>query len=1326
MLKWRMWRHCLVLLLLNVVSIAEGTRNNSDPETCSRVLWQCEFWEFQCSNGLCISMRKFCDGHADCPNAEDEIYTNDPSAYKDANITGSVSCNNVRNEEDLTCYLPQPYVCDGIQQCHDIVDEDEIACRDDNPYKKLAHEHYRKFLKDCPKCANFFVKECPGCESQIACSGGRCIYNGTDPSSNCASYIFKCQSGECLRPEQFCDGTQDCSDGSDEISNSQGDGITCSSKWNRHPGQCYLPKEYLCDGIDHCVDRLDECGSDCRYSWTCDNGKCIPAYLVKDNRDDCGDSSDECADTVDKPTTFQCADGTCLAYDKFCDGRIDCADGSDEMHVSDPGQDQHANTTCINRRNALNLTCLLPPHHMCDSELHCADHSDEWGCDNPDYIKCDNGRIANWQHDRCDFLDQCGDSSDECRSDCDKQFTCLNGKCIAFARFCDGVDDCGDGSDEWGIEMQGKYGDIMCSNGHNRCSGKCILPYKYMCDGLDHCAKRVDECQRGCGKSFVCDNDECIERSNFCDGVAQCKDGSDEKMYGIGFKCPVSDKSGEIRTCIAPQYMLNDTVNDCRSNVDACGRKTTNKTVYCFRCLNDEMWISGDQVCDGLFDCSDLSDECMCENGRQHQDAPKLCKAFGNSNGLCYYDSLSCGNCITTNQVCDSVQHCARGMDESNCINQRKAKSSSKKADFPCRYEPLKKATQCDGIPECLYKLDDECGYDEIPASDGGQTPQRVYKCGDSTLPICKSLEYDETGLFYQCPDNPSVYLDPSKICDGNEDCRPFTAIPSTWSEVSLDERNCPERDLCYPSRPLDGSKVSIHISRLCDGTSDCENDEDESKERCANRTLPRFYCEKRARDLNITAKDDPLFVPRSVMFNGVSDCWDGSDECPIGSFKENAFSSMLYMIKNDGLRVMVWIMALVALCGNTVVIWHTGRRLVKMKRLSPMMRTNLVLVLNLAIADFLMGFYLLVLAVQNARTAGEYCQEDYIWRTSSTCESIGTLAMISIQSSVMFLVILTSYRVVSLLRPFRADTMYARYTLVLVALSWCVSMVIAIIPRLSSFEDYFRTSAWIKPTVEFLPTNTPDKDMLLRFTDKLKAVSAVADLPGARMPPNDPGTWKSIRDINSMYYRPDWPELNIEGYFGYYSNNAVCLPKLFVTTEDSAWAYSCGIMTFDLAAFLYVLVAYVVIYHDAARSVSANRNDEENKIMQARITRLVLTDFACWGPVCIIAFLSLAGVAIHPLAYSIVAIVFLPINSALNPIIYSNVLNVTYNSCLEPLVTNLRKKVRTSRQNMWRRRQRQYVSRTSLAVTLSTNDCGPQSENGMLLTRIEPKVETP
>lgn len=51
--------------------------------------------------------------------------------------------------------------------------------------------------------------------------------------------------------------------------------------------------------------------------------------------------------------------------------------------------------------------------------------------------------------------------------------------------------------------------------------------------------------------------------------------------------------------------------------------------------------------------------------------------------------------------------------------------------------------------------------------------------------------------------------------------------------------------------------------------------------------------------------------------------------------------------------------------------------------------------------------------------------------------------------------------------------------------------------------------------------------------------------------------------------------------------------------------------------------------------------------------------DFLCLVPVCMIAFVSVAGVEIDNLAYAISAIVLLPINSALNPLIYSNMIGI-------------------------------------------------------------------
>ena len=54
------------------------------------------------------------------------------------------------------------------------------------------------------------------------------------------------------------------------------------------------------------------------------------------------------------------------------------------------------------------------------------------------------------------------------------------------------------------------------------------------------------------------------------------------------------------------------------------------------------------------------------------------------------------------------------------------------------------------------------------------------------------------------------------------------------------------------------------------------------------------------------------------------------------------------------------------------------------------------------------------------------------------------------------------------------------------------------------------------------------------------------------------------------------------------------------------------------------------------------------------RIFSIVLTDAACWIPVICIKILALSGTAISPTVYGWVAILVLPINSAINPFLYS------------------------------------------------------------------------
>ena len=76
----------------------------------------------------------------------------------------------------------------------------------------------------------------------------------------------------------------------------------------------------------------------------------------------------------------------------------------------------------------------------------------------------------------------------------------------------------------------------------------------------------------------------------------------------------------------------------------------------------------------------------------------------------------------------------------------------------------------------------------------------------------------------------------------------------------------------------------------------------------------------------------------------------------------------------------------------------------------------NHLLIINLALADFLMGLYLLILSIYDALYSGIYCLKSVEWLSSYTCSFLGALVVVSSQASVLTLVILCTVRLVTVL----------------------------------------------------------------------------------------------------------------------------------------------------------------------------------------------------------------------------------------------------------------------------------------------------------------------
>ncbi|KAF8778463.1 Relaxin receptor 1 like protein [Argiope bruennichi] len=130
-------------------------------------------------------------------------------------------------------------------------------------------------------------------------------------------------------------------------------------------------------------------------------------------------------------------------------------------------------------------------------------------------------------------------------------------------------------------------------------------------------------------------------------------------------------------------------------------------------------------------------------------------------------------------------------------------------------------------------------------------------------------------------------------------------------------------------------------------------------------------------------------------------------------------------------------------------------------------------------------------------------------------------------------------------------------------------------------------------------------------------------------------------------------------GYFGdeYYGNNGVCLPLQIHDPFSKGWQYSMAIFCgLNSVAFGFICYAYITMFITISRSKLGLRSSQQqqDRTIAKRFSFIVATDLLCWLPIIVIKTLAISGVTIYSELYAWVAVFMLPINSALNPILYT------------------------------------------------------------------------
>ncbi|XP_063962145.1 G-protein coupled receptor GRL101-like [Lytechinus pictus] len=318
-------------------------------------------------------------------------------------------------------------------------------------------------------------------------------------------------------------------------------------------------------------------------------------------------------------------------------------------------------------------------------------------------------------------------------------------------------------------------------------------------------------------------------------------------------------------------------------------------------------------------------------------------------------------------------------------------------------------------------------------------------------------------------------------------------------------------------------------------------------------------------------------------------------------------FTCRKTFLQNHTIKVFIWILGISALVGNFFV-------LVLRLRSTPttrVARIQSMIITNLALSDLLMGVYMVLLAVMDI-----YIGESYFWagraeewRASITCQIAGFISVLSTETSVFLLILLTIDRFICVVFPFSKTRLGITSTRVAIAVIWVASILLSVAGLL-------------------LQNISPDAYGLSDVCVGLPFIRKSTDLQA-----------EADTRTTDQYGIP---------YF-----------TTIAGSTESTWTYSIIIfLGINLCSFIIILLLYIGIFIKVrfVRAEVGRTNQSSNEVKMAlKMLLIVGTDFCCWMPIIIIGILvQTVGVQVTPDIYAWLVVFVLPINSSLNPYLYT------------------------------------------------------------------------
>ena len=852
---------------------------------------------------------------------------------------------------------------------------------------------------------------------------------------------------------------------------------------------------------------------------------------------------------------------------------------------------------------------------------------------------------------KCDTANTCADES-ECNGEI-YGLKCDETNYIPVHWICNGNPGCEDGADESRCKLPGDneveicmhyYGKVILGKqikvpilNYTRCAVFDIANgvYPYCLDFMDQ--TNCKDVERVGGRCDVNKKLTTISMSMVCYNHKLCDDDIEN----------VCESPSSLTNCKVHRHRMCDGVNDCDDGSDEL-HDDCKLTADSFQCkrrfgIDKEMSLPLEWRRDGMVDCINGGDENQDEWKQCGNETKKTLRWIHNKKGDCS-DVFLCSKGNTTfvslDIVCDGVESCGVSLENDICrisrdfSNIRRIPLVSDRVAILCTETDSKECERKDFIGPA---------GPTFGVSKTLKVPKTKVDCNGLFGELYVYLSCMDLCIDSTCPlsDTPVKYDD----CPGQYPERVYSLANNknlTFVTKSDTREYQSNKFQCKNSRCVDYSQV-------CDLTNDCGDMSDE------------INCTNHVRCLN----DPNHLISLDQQCDGIFDCFDLSDECNLKCDKQ--------ILEHWFLKAICWIMGVLATIFNSVLMVQTVSSFRAIET-GNMLQTK-VLVTVIAVGDLLNGVYLVVMSIYDSFVLGrDYCTHQAEWLSGRTCAMLGVISTVGSQLSLFAMTVLSLTRVIgltcsSMTAPSVVNKKIKVKIVALVTVILALSAAVALVPLAPSLEDYFVEGLYYEP----------ENQVFVGFPNKEKHVKVL------RVYESDPALpmnmkWSLIHEKVKEMFTNDYKTLSWKTIH-FYGNDGVCLFKFFVRSDDARRSRQTldikkGVLDYvdfqgnlmlwimlviNFTCFMVMTVSYVLITIQTWKSSSEsgqNKNVDavrQNKKVQLRITLIIATDFFCWVPFIIVCVLHNLQLIDATKWYTYFAMIVLPINSVINPLIYDN-----------------------------------------------------------------------